>query len=128
MRRIIDSRVLEFNRITTEQVIDDNYELVDTSSDLIVNAKGSIQPYEEDNESGSFPEGKDATTAFLFYTKTLLKYAERRTQTLADTVTVRGREYEVYPFEDWSVDFDEQATGRAAYRTYLLVERTADGT
>jgi len=128
MRRIINSRTIEFKRITTEQELDENYELIDTSSDLTVKAKGSIQPYEEDNESGSFPEGKDATTAFLFYTKTLLKYAERRTQTLADTTTIRGRSYDVFPYEDWSVDFDVEAKGKAAYRTYLLIERTEDVT
>ena len=128
MRRIIDSRTMIFKRHSTEQVLDENYELVDMPSDVEVKAKGSIQPYEQDNESGTFPEGKDATTAYIFFTKKTLEYAERRTQKLADTTTIRGRDYEVYPYEDWSVDLEEGRRDRSMYKSYLLVERTKDVT
>lgn len=128
MRRIIDARTMTFKRHSTEQILDENYELVDVPSDVEVKAKGSIQPYEQDNESGTFPEGKDATTAYIFFTKKTLEYAERRTQKLADTTTIRGRDYEVYPYEDWSVDLEEGRRNRSMYKSYLLVERTEDVT
>ena len=128
MRRIINSRTMTFNRHSTEQVLDENYELVDTVADIAFTVRGSIQPYEQDNESGAFPEGKDATTAYIFFTKKTLEYAERRTQKLADTTTIRGRDYEVYPYEDWSVDLEEGRRDRSMYKSYLLVERTKDVT
>ena len=128
MRRIIDSRNMVFKRHSTEQVIDENYELVDVGADVDIKAKGSIQPYEQDNESGSFPEGKDATTAYIFFTTTSLNYAERRTQKLADSTTIRGRDYEVYPYEDWSVDLEEGRNNRVTHKSYLLVERTENVT
>jgi hypothetical protein len=119
---------MTFKRHSTEQIFDESYELVDVAADIDITAKGSIQPYEQDNESGTFPEGKDATTAYLFFTKETLEYAERRTQKLADTTTIRGRDYEVYPYEDWSVDLEEGGRNRTMYKSYLLVERTEDGT
>ena len=128
MRRIIDSRSMTFKRHSSKQILDENYELVDVAADVDVQAKGSIQPYEQDNQSGSFPEGKDSSTAYIFFTKTLLNYAERRSQKLADTTTIRGRDYEVYPYEDWSVDLEEGRSNRTMYKSYLLVERTEDVT
>lgn len=121
MRRLIDARSLDFTRYV-EQDLDDNYELVDSAIGETITAKGSLQPYEQDNTSGAMPEGRDATTAYVFHTKTLLQYAERRNQIEADTTIIRGRDYEVFPYEDWSVDFDVEAKGKIAYRTYLLVE------
>lgn len=126
MRRLLNSKSLSFTRYT-EQEIDENYEVIDSvpEADPIL-AKGSVQPYEQDNDSDNFPEGRNSTTAYIFFTKTGLRYAERNNQSKGDTTTIRGRKYEVFPYEDWDIDFEDQPR-RVSYRSYLLIEEEQDG-
>lgn len=115
MRRLMDSISLTFTRYAEQQIV--NYRVVHASEPDTVDAMGSLEPYEQDTDTAILPEGRNSTTAYLFFTDVELRYADKQLQTKADTTVVKGKTYEVFPYEDWSLN-----SSTLKYQTYLLIE------
>ena len=117
MRRAINATKLEFDR-AVELTLDDNYNLVARANEPDkVKAKGSLQPFPQGTDLNIIPDGRNADTAYIYYTKTELHYATTASQIVGDTTLIKGVSYEVFPFNDWSLDETP-----LSYREYLLVE------
>ena len=117
MRRAINATKLEFDR-ALEQQIDANYNMVAREDEAEqIKAKGSLQPYRQGTDLSIIPAGRNADTAYIYFTKTVLHYANKDSQTVGDVTLIRGVKYEVFPYSDWTLD-----ESPLSYLEYLLVE------
>jgi hypothetical protein len=98
---LLNKSTLTFQRDGGDGYWDEHGEWVEATPISFV-AKGNIQPFREGKEQTILPEGKKATDAFIFYTKTQINTASQFTKELADTTTIDGLTYYALAVEDWS--------------------------